>query len=82
MFKIEKNVAAPPATDTQRLSKHSIMNATAQNLKPDESFEVVCANGNERAATMRALQRFKNKNGLHNLLIMKMSENTFRVWGQ
>lgn len=81
MFKIEKNVAAPPITDAQRLSKHSLMNATAQNLKPNESFEVVCADGNKRAATMRALQRFKNNNGLHNLLIMKMSEKTFRVWG-
>jgi hypothetical protein len=82
MFKIEKNVAGPSKADVSRMSRHSIMNATAQNLKPDESFEVVCADGNERAATMRALQRFKNKNGLDSLLIMKMSEKTFRVWGQ
>ena len=81
MFKIEKNVAGPSKADISRMSRHSIMNATAQNLKPDESFEVICASANERAATMRALQRFKNKNGLRNLLIMKMSEKTFRVWG-
>lgn len=82
MFKIEENVPGPSGTDKARLSRHSIMNATAQSLKPFESFEVVCASASERAATMRALQRFKNKNGLHSLLIMKMSENTFRVWKQ
>ena len=82
MFKIEKNVPGPSGTDKARLSRHSVMNATAQSLKPFESFEVVCASGRERASTMRALQRFKNKNGLDSLLIMKMSENTFRVWGQ
>ena len=82
MFKIEKNVPGPSGIEKSRLSKNSIMNATAQSLKPFESFEVVCADKNERAATMRALQRFKNKNGLDSLLIMKMSENTFRVWGQ
>jgi len=80
MFKIEKNVAGPSLTDSQRVSRHSTMNATAQRLKPHESFEVVCADEKDRIATHKALHRFKTRNNLRNLLTMKTGEKTFRVY--
>lgn len=82
MFKIEKNIPSPSRTDNSRVSRHSVMNAMAQRLKPDESFEVVCADEKDRIATHKALHRFKIRNGLDGLLIMKTGEKTFRVWGQ
>ena len=82
MFKIEKNVPGPSLTDTQRMSRHSVMNATAQSLKPDESFEVICANEKDRIATYKAFYRFKIRNNLHRLLMIKTSEKSFRIYAR
>ena len=80
MFKIEKNVPGPSLTDNQRMSRHSIMNATAQMLQRGESFEVMCANERDRIATHKALYRFRNRNGIQNLMISRKSQKSFRVY--